>query len=78
MKKIVLLIVLILGLAFVIFHNSRNKNSNLAKLDQRQWTVEYMSNIIDDTITLRDNHIYYKVRTGSGSQPFHSQYCKNH
>jgi hypothetical protein len=40
-----------------------------------RFNYDKFNKIINDTIRLNDNHLYYSIRTHSGDQPIHSQYC---
>lgn len=65
---------LILALFVVLAIQSCNPTPEEVKIEK----FNRYNRRINDTCTLNDGHIYYIIYTHTGSQPIHSQYCKNH
>lgn len=69
---------LILSLIILMCLQSCEYTPEEQKIDKKL-KLKYYSELINDTITLNDNHLYYLIKSSYGyNLPIHSQYCKNH
>ena len=68
---------LILALFVVLTIQSCEQTSEEKKIN-RDYIKKTYDFMINDTLTLNDGHIYYRLRTDGYFSPIHSQYCKNH